>query len=82
MYEITYYDGTKEKIDADYVWQYYFYPAGDINPTLKFGGTGCELEYLVKSLLEHKPIILSNKHGERDVNKVINTEHIRYIRPS
>lgn len=80
VYEIEYQNGEKEVIDSKYVCSYYPDLGGDLSKC----GTGISIQDLLKYIREGTPIVISKelgRSGEGNIEKIINTHHIKAIRP-
>lgn len=74
--EIDYMDGTKEKLDLRYVFQY------SSEFEFKLLGTGCSKEYLVGLLQKNQPILIAKKYGvtkQENIKRIINSYNIKSI---
>jgi len=83
---VNYNDGSVDQIDMSHVIQYSTYGeragemAREINPGFKGEGTGCQIDYLIDSLIRKKPIVISIRDGGKnlsDIMKVINPLNVK-----
>ena len=81
-FQVEYSNGSNESFEFSRVWQYAWKSDdADINPQLRGGsGSGCGIEYLMRSLEINKPIIIVKESGKPDIEKIINSTQIKSIK--